>query len=138
MLMLRRTHRRIVAELQRIGEERRAECNRVNEARLRLQIKVELVDQARQKAEADVAYWRTRAEKFIDQIGVGSGTLSSPAMEPARETTGDDIRTIFTALGTSEINQDHPLPGAATPAPVLRGVDAASARAALQNVLDPV
>jgi hypothetical protein len=137
MLMFRRTHRRVVQELQRILENRRDECLRGTEARMRLQIRLELVEQARAKADADTAYWRTRAEKFIDQIGVGSGTLSSPAMEPPREATADDVRTIFSALGTSEINRDNPPPGAATPAPVLRGVDAAAAQAALQGVLEP-
>jgi hypothetical protein len=138
MLMFRRTHRRVVEELQRIIENRRDECLRSTEARLRLQIRLELVEQARAKADTDAAYWRTRAEKFIDQIGVASGTLSSPAMEPPREATADDVRTIFSALGTSEINRDNPPPGAATSAPVLREIDSAAAQAALRDALDAI
>jgi hypothetical protein len=136
MLMFRRTHRRVVLELQRICDRRKAELHDVQGHAMRLTIRLELVEQARAKADADAAYWRTRAEKFIDQIGVGSGTLSSPAMEPPRETTADDVRTIFSALGTSEINRDNPPPGAATPAPVLRGIDPAAAQAALRDALD--
>jgi hypothetical protein len=136
MLMLRRTHRRLAEELQRLLDRRRTERDEARAHSLRLTIRVELLEQARDKAEADARYWRTRAEKFIDQVALQSGTLSAPVMDPAPASQADDVRTVFSALGVSEINITTA--EAARAAPAVRQVDSRAAAAAVADLLDTV
>lgn len=135
MFLLRRTHRRLVLELQRLLEARRHELVDEMQKNVRLTIRLELVEQARQKADEDVAYWRQRAEKFIDQVGVNTGMISAPTMAPAPEPPESQMAQVFTALGTSELHS-HPSPDrAASAAPVVRGVDPAAAHAAVHDLI---
>lgn len=135
MFMLRRTHRRLVTELQRIAEERRRELGQTREIVIRQQQELALTKQLLARADADVVYWKTRSEKFLDQIGLRTGIISEPTMtesEPPVESRHD---TVFRALGVSEINHKHPAAGAASAAPTVTGVNAADAMAAVSDVL---
>jgi hypothetical protein len=116
----------------------RRELLKIRHEAERLRLELALVKQARDRADADVRYWRDRAEKFIDQIGMKYGTLSVPTMTaaPPDETKGSHFDTVFAALGTSEINRDkNPPAGAAHAAPTVVGVDAAVAQAAVDELL---
>lgn len=134
--------RRAAAERARtILEAMRHELQQARHEGEKLRIELALVKQARDRADHDAGYWRERAEKFIDQIGLKSAILVQPTMTPAPDTKPDShIDTVFAALGTSEINthkDSHP--GAARAAvPVVTGVDAAVAGAAVKDLLDRV
>lgn len=100
---------------------------------LNQRVRVELQHQALTKADADARYWRERAERFIDQVGLKSGIIAMPTMtepEPAPPSTSMD--SVFSALGTSEIHRPTQPP--ATAVSVL-GVDAMDARAAVDDLL---
>lgn len=98
-------------------------------------VRVELQQQALTKADADAKYWRERAERFIDQVGLKSGIIAMPTMtepEPARPSTSMD--SVFSALGASAINEKITQPPAAGIA--VLGVDDAAAGAAVAELLE--
>lgn len=136
MFMFRRTHRRLVLELQRIGEDRHRELAQTRELVFRQQLELALVKQALAKAESDATYWKTRAEKFLDQIALRSGIISEPTMTPAGLPVESRQDTVFRALGVSEINADKGSgAGAGSTAPTVTGVNAADAMAAVHEAL---
>lgn len=101
-----------------------------------LRIRLALVDQARSKADADALYWRLRAERFLDQIGLRSGVIVEPTMTEPPPSVASHMDTIFGALGHSEIHRDKDsAPGAATTAPTVTGVDLTAARAVVDETL---
>lgn len=90
----------------------------------------------RARAEQDAQYWRTRAELFLDQIGLKSGTISTPTMTPPPAAPEpDELHTVFSSLGKSEIHSKSA--HAAAPAAVA-GVNAAAAAAAIDDLLSAV
>lgn len=136
MFVFRRTHRRLVLELQRIGEDRRQELQQTRAIVMRQQLELALVKQARARADSDAAYWKLRAEKFLDQIGLRAGIISEPTMTPAEPPLESRQDTVFRALGVSEINADKGSgPGAASTAPTVTGVNAQEAMAAVEDAL---
>lgn len=128
MIMLRSTHRLQLALL-------RGERDKAAHAAVRYQIELDLTKQARATAEAQATYWRERAEKFLDQIALRQGIISEPTMTAAPEPTTSQAQSVFAALGIGEINSKDSGPGAAHAAPMLTGVDAAAAQAAVDAVL---
>lgn len=87
------------------------------------------------RAEQDAQYWKARAELFIDQIGLRSGTLTTPTMTPPPAASGpDEMQTVFASLGKSEI---HSKTSPAAPAAVT-GVNEAAATAAIDDLLSTV
>lgn len=98
-----------------------------------------LILEAKARAETDADYWKTRAERFLDQIGLRQGIISVPTMTepaPARESTVDSI---FGALGMEELPRDKsPVPAAARTAATVIGVDPAAATAAVNDALESV
>lgn len=138
MLIFRRTHRRLVLELQRIGEDRRQELQQTRSIVIRQQLELALVKQARAKADTDCAYWKTRAEKFLDQIALRTGIISAPTMTESEPPTDSRTDTVFRALGRSEINHRDPAAGAASAAPTVTGVNAEDAMAAVTDALASV
>lgn len=95
-----------------------------------------LVRQALEKAEQDAAYWKTRAERFLDQIAFQQGMISMPTMTEPEAPAGSDVDTVFSALGINELpNDKSPAAGAAPAAPSVTGVDGAAAQAAINEVL---
>lgn len=138
-IMLRRTHRRRLDELQRRYESQRDDLNTARHALLRLKVELELVNQARTKADVDAAYWKTRAERFMDQIGVRAGIISGPTMGEPEQPVESRFDSVLSALGKSEINVNKgPEPGAVATAPLVTGVNAADAMAAVNDVLATV
>lgn len=136
MFMFRRTHRRLVLELQRIADKRRQERDDARQHAVKLVIRLELLEQLKDRADADAAYWKTRAEKFLDQIGLRSGIISEPTMTPADSPVESRTDTVFRALGVAEINADKGSgPGAASTAPTVTGVNAKEAMAAVEDAL---
>lgn len=136
MIMFRRTHRRLAGELLRIADDRKRELRDLQTENLRLQVALPLVRQALAKAEHDAQYWRVRAEKFIDQIGLRDRILATPTMtdEPPAPTTSMD--SVFSALGVGEIHRDTTPPAsAAHAAPAVTGVDADAAHTAVAELL---
>lgn len=119
-----------------------ADAVRTERWQLQLQLmetrtRLELLTVAKTHADGQIAYWRERAEVFIDQIGLKSGTLSTPAMTPQPEAEPDKMGTVFTALGKSELPAST-IPAAATTAtarPVVRDVDEAAAREAVADLV---
>jgi hypothetical protein len=132
MFMLRRTHYRKLELLQLNQEQRRDQLTNAN---IRLQVELGLLKQARAKADADAAYWRERAERFLDQIALRQGIISEPTMTTAPEPVESQAQSVFAALGISEINHSPSGPGAATAAPLVTGVNAAAAQAAVDEIL---
>lgn len=101
-----------------------------------------LLGQAREHADGLVVYWRTRAERFLDQIGASSGIISAPTMTDPAPAPTDDMRSVFAAVGRSEINSPQlasPTPAAASTAvaPVV-GVDPVVAKRAIDEALHGV
>jgi hypothetical protein len=97
-----------------------------------------LLLQARDHAEVLATYWRVRCERFLDQIGASSGIICAPTMTEPAPAPEDDIRTVFAALGRSELrpSSDSERPAAAAPqAAAVNGIDPAVAAAAVQDVL---
>lgn len=136
MLMLRRTHRRLMNILGGQVEESRRQRDEARQHGLRLTIRLELVEQARAKADSDALYWRTRCERFLDQIGAKSGIIAGPTMTEPDTPVDSHFDTVFAALGTSEINTDKgPATGAAPAAPSVTGVNAEAAQQAVNDVL---
>lgn len=139
MFMFRRTHRRLAIELQRIAEDRRQELAQTRHVVIRQQLELALVKQAREKADTDAAYWKTRAEKFLDQIGLKTGMIFAPTMTESEPPADSRQNTVFRALGVSEINADKGSgAGAASAAPTVTGVNAFDAMAAVHDVLASV
>lgn len=100
---------------------------------VRLREQLVAADAARGRAEQDAQYWRERAELFIDQIGLRSGTIYTPTMTPQPASGPDDVvNTVFTAMGKSELPQSTAR--AAAPAAVT-GVSPAAAEAAVDDLL---
>lgn len=123
-----------------IGAERLAKLvdgvwsREVAVARLRAELAAEVA--ARGRAEQDAQYWRTRAELFLDQIGLKSGTISTPTMTPPPAASEPDkLDTVFSSLGKSEINSTSA--HAAAPAAVA-GVSPQAAAAAIDDLLSSV
>lgn len=103
---------------------------------LRERAEKDLIRQARDQAQADVAYWKGRAEKFLDQIAFKQGMISMPTMTEPEGPAGTTVDTVFSALGVEAIHRDsEPAPVAAAAAMAVTGVDAAAAQAALDGLL---
>lgn len=99
----------------------------------------DLIGQARDKAEAEADYWKRRAERFLDQIGLKSGMISEPTMTEPPAPTVDKIEGIFAALGVSALTHDKDPSSLAVPtAPRVEGVDPAAAQAAIDDALGDV
>jgi hypothetical protein len=109
-------------------------------ATLRLRSEKDLVSQARDHFAGLADYWRVRCERFMDQIGASSGIISAPTMTDPAPASTDDVRTVFAALGRSELTAtESPAPVAATSAPApVTGVDPAVAQRAIAEVLASV
>lgn len=136
MFMSRRKHRRLVQVYeQRLQNEDQARRELQGQS-VKLLIRLELVEQAREKADADARYWRERAERFLDQIGLRHGIITAPTMSPApADEASSQAQSVFTALGIAEINHKDSGPGAAAAAPRVTGVDPTAAQAAVDAVL---
>lgn len=103
---------------------------------IRLRQELALVRQAADKSEHDATYWRLRAERFIDQVGLRERIIAEPTMTDPPLPAADPMTTVFSSLGKSEIHQKQPPPGgAAHAAPTLTGVDPAAAQAAVDALL---
>lgn len=89
-------------------------------------------------AKQSAAKWEKRAERFIDQIGIASGTLASPAMAEPAAPAGDAVKGIFAALGVKEMRRvpiaDGPGTSDSTFGGSILGVDAAAAADAIAGV----
>lgn len=105
---------------------------------LKCQAERDLIRQAKEKAEADVVYWRTRAERFLDQIAFRQQIISMPTMTEPEAPAASTFDNVFSAIGVSAINDKSPGPGAASAAPTVTGVDPAAAQAAIDGVLHDV
>jgi hypothetical protein len=123
--------RRLLELLASISQDR---DTKVRE-NLKLAIELQLVKQAREKADHDATYWRERCERFLDQIALRAGMLSAPAMEAPTPSAPQDLGGVFAALNVGTINREPPPSGAAPTAPVLRDVDPAAATAAVEALL---
>lgn len=111
----------------------------LSHAVLRAQAERDLIRQAKEKAEHDAAYWRERAERFLDQIALKQGIISMPTMTEPEAPAVDKLEGLFSAIGVAAINSDHsPAPGAASAAPTVTGVDPAAAQAAIDDALQDV
>lgn len=55
-------------------------------------------------AEARESYWRTRCEKFIDQVALRQGIIAEPSMREVPPPPQSAASTAFGALATTEIN----------------------------------
>jgi hypothetical protein len=120
--------RRVLAQREaRAHEHIRDLSQLLNTARIELA----LVSQARDKAEADVLYWRTRAERFIDQVGISHAILSAPAMAEPEPKADDKVGQVFEALGIGAINTTEASRTAGPPA--VNGVSPEAAAAALAD-----
>lgn len=95
-----------------------------------------LAEQARDFYQAQATKWEGRASRFIDQIGVTSGTLATSAMDEPAAPPEHDSRRIFAALGhhSLKVLPDHARP---SPSAEILGVDADIARAAVEGALTP-
>lgn len=95
-----------------------------------------LLRQALEKADADAVYWKSRAERFLDQIGLKMGIIVEPTMSEPPAPTVDKLEGVFAALGISELTRDKdPSPTAVATAPRVEGVDMAAAQAAIDATL---
>lgn len=137
MRFIGRRRLRELEERAELAEDLRRQAWTLSHAVLREQAEKGLLRQALERAEADVAYWKARAEKFLDQIAFKQGMIISPTMTPEPAPTESHFDSVFAALGTSEINRDKgPAPASAAPvAPTVEGVDAAAAQAAIAQAL---
>lgn len=84
--------------------------------------------------EKDRDEWKARASKFIDQVGVSSGILSSPVMGSADGPAAHDTRRIFSAMGRTELSTTTEAPRPSPSAGIL-GVDETAAKAAISGAL---
>lgn len=92
-----------------------------------------LCEQARDHFERAAAKWEARASRFIDQVGMISGTLTSPAMADPVPPPSDPTRRVLAALNVHELKR--PQPSAAPAAPAILGVNDDAAAAAVAGVL---
>lgn len=103
---------------------------------IKLRLELALVRQAADKSDHDATYWRLRAERFIDQVGLRERIIAEPTMTDPPPPAADPMTTVFSSLGKSEIHPKEPPPGgAAHAAPTLTGVDPAAAQAAVDALL---
>lgn len=99
----------------------------------------DLIQQAREKADADAAYWKSRAERFLDQIGLKTGIINEPTMTEPPAPTVDKLEGVFAAMGISTINpHKDPSSVAVATATRVEGVDPAAAQAAIDEALGDV
>lgn len=102
-----------------------------NELRKRL----DLLKQAHDFHKQDAAEWKGRASRLIDQVGITTGALQSPAMDPdpspQRET-----RRVMAALGRTSLSPKNADPEPSSPSAEILGVDAAAAAAAIAGVMN--
>jgi hypothetical protein len=120
--------RRVLAELE---ATRRAQLRDLSDQLNTACLELRLVSQQRDKAEADVLYWRTRAERFIDQVGISHAILSAPAMVEPAPAPDDRVGQVFSALGVQAINTTDTSRTAGPPA--VNGVNPEAAQAALAD-----
>jgi hypothetical protein len=122
-------------ELQHLRELRL----KLNMAVARQQGQVELLTQARDAYQQQADYWRARAERFMDQIGLSSGIISAPTMTEPASPEPDDVKSVFAALSVESVNtKESPTRAAAPTAVSVSGVDSAAAKAAVDEVLASV
>lgn len=138
MIMFRRTHRAVTAELLRLAEDRQRELRELQHANVRGQVELALTRQARDKAERDANYWRTRAEKFIDQVGLRERIIATPTMTEDTPAPQSSMDSVFSALGHAEINTKSRPAGPASTGPAVTGVDTEAAKAAVADLLERV
>lgn len=93
-----------------------------------------LTRQARDFYQVEATKWERRACRFIDDIGVGSATLSGPAMSEPTAGPRDAVQGIMRSLNVSEINRPKPETPPSSSAAIL-GVSDAAAREAVAGVL---
>lgn len=124
--MLRIVRAAWLRQLEQLGWQTRLEAVRLRE-------QLVAAAAARERAEQDAQYWRERAELFIDQIGLRSGTIYTPTMTPQPASGPEaEVNTVFAAMGKSELPQEKARPAA--PAAVT-GVSPAAAEAAVDDLL---
>lgn len=127
---------RAVAALEHVGAEAgelRQRIQSLEHALLNQRIRVELQGQALTRAEADVRYWRERAERFIDQIALKGGIIAMPTMTEPEPVLPTSVDSLLGTFGVSEINTKKTPSGAAT---AVLGVNAADAQAAVADLLE--
>jgi hypothetical protein len=122
--------------LQRLELE--AEGARADRALLQQQLSHErtlrlLAEQARDFHAAECAKWERRASKFIDQVGIADGKMTTPAMSEAAPPASSPMQGVMAALSRRELHQTvtEPVP---TTAPIL-GVDERAASEAIHGLL---
>lgn len=107
--------------------------------RERLRVQTAHLLEAQADLRAQVEYWRSRAERFLDQIGATSGIIAAPTMtEPRAGAPSDDMRSVLGALGIDTISSDAarfsspPRPADST---AVTGVNAEAAARAVREAL---
>lgn len=129
-----------VQRLQALDTERRAlEGQAVKQLRVEAQLRMELalVRQALTRAESEWKKWETRASRFIDQVGIKSGTIDQPAMTSPEPPPPSETRRVFSALGHTSLGTPPVDRPPHTPAAdFIIGVDPEAARNAVAGVLE--
>lgn len=100
----------------------------------RLRLELAMARQSVLAVEKDRDEWKARASKFIDQVGVTSGILSSPVMGSPDGPAAHDTRRIFSAMGRTELSTTTEAPRPSPSAGIL-GVDETAAKAAISGAL---
>lgn len=98
-------------------------------------LQLELVRQAGDHAKVEAAKWERRACVFIDQIGIESGKLTSPAMSEPTAPPEHEIRGLMRSLNQSELQRPNTSSAPPSESVPLIGVNEVAARSALAGVL---
>lgn len=133
--MIRFITRRRLTALEDDLENARMELHRVRLAAQSVLTQKHLAEQARDFYKEQADYWKPRAERFLDQAHLKSGTIDSPVMGEATPSAPSTMRGLMSALNKQEIHKtpSEPVPHAAA----ILGVDEAAARAAVAGVFNP-